>query len=220
MKTIDVIVPVNTNSDAVRAITELSFATLRASGNDVKFNIVVLEQNKDAEKYAEADYTVNYEFPFNYNRCMNFGAKVTKNDILFLVNNDLVYTKGFYKPILKAFECGLQSLSPTSPSSDAYKPQPLSYGYGINSDLKGWFIAVTRKTLERIDYLDESVSFWYSDNIYADQLRYNHIQHARVTNAFVCHLGSSTLKQSSKEKKNEFTMQQKNIYLEARKKYL
>ena len=216
----DVIIPCNTKDEYTRVITEQSLKSLRNSKNEnVEFHVVVMEQNARAERFELADETIVYTFPFNYNKVLNEGAKRTHGEYVLLANNDLIYCDGFADALLRVFKAGYKSLSPTSPSQSSYSPQMVIEGYGINSVLNGWCIAAERKMLESIGYLDESVVFWYSDNIYACQLKHAHIKHARVSNSYVFHLGSSTLKKADSSVKQDYTNQQKKVFEEAAKKY-
>ena len=209
----DVIIPCNTKDEYTRVTTEASLKSLRFAKNEnVCFNVVVVEQNQSAEKFELADETIYYDFPFNYNKVLNLGIKKTTAKYVLLANNDLVYCDFFADNLLKAFKAGYKSLSPTSPSQSVYSNKMVIEGYGINSVLNGWCICAERKTIEKIGYLDESVVFWYSDNIYAYQLKYNCIKHARVTNSYVFHLGSSTLKKSESNTKKDYTNGQKKIF--------
>ena len=47
--------------------------------------------------------------------------------------------------------------------------------------------------LDKIGKLDETVSFWFSDNLYALQLKAEGIKHGLFTNVQVDHIGSQTL---------------------------
>lgn len=51
-----------------------------------------------------------------------------------------------------------------------------------------------KETIQKIGQLDESMEFWYSDNVYADQLKANGLRHGLFCNIQVDHLGSKTLK--------------------------
>ncbi len=224
MRTVDVIIPSDGTELYSRVITEASIKSLRSSlkeNSKYRFNVVVVEQNKTIT-HPYADKVLYYNFPFNYNRVLNLGISETSGDFVMLCNNDLIYHTGFFDEMLRAFRIGYLSLSPTNPLRSKPTVHPIIEGYGINHDLMGWCIVTKRKLFDRIGKIDEGVSFWYSDNLYADQLKYYKIQHARVAMSFVSHIGSgsTSLRKLSPEEKKDFTTHQKHYYQEARKKYV
>lgn len=215
---IDVIIPTNTKDEMSKVITEASVKSLRSSSS-LQFNVVVIEQQKSFS-HPYADKVLNYDFPFNYNRVLNYGLSHTSANYVLLCNNDLIYHTGFFEELKKGFRLGYLSLSPTNPVRSIFTTKPIVEGYGINHNLMGWCIAVKREIFDIIGKIDEDVSFWYSDNIYADQLKYHGLKHARVTSSYVFHLSSSSLRNLTKEQKEEYTKKQKKIYLNARNKYV
>lgn len=224
MKTVDVIIPSNGTELFSRVITEASIKSLRSSlkeNSTYQFNVVVVEQNNSIT-HPYADKVIYYDFPFNYNRVLNLGISETNGEYVLLCNNDLIYHTGFFDEMLRVFRIGYLSLSPTNPLRSVPSVKPIIEGYGINHDLMGWCIATKRELFKRIGKIDEAVSFWYSDNLYADQLKYYHIEHARVAMSFVSHIGSgsTSLRKLSREEKEELTTLQKKIYEDARKKYV
>jgi hypothetical protein len=61
--------------------------------------------------------------------------------------------------------------------------------------------------------LNEGVSFWYSDNIYGEQIKHAGVKHALVCSSFVTHLGSSTLRAVRDPKmKRRLTTEQKKSF--------
>ncbi|MBW6490993.1 MAG: hypothetical protein K0B15_07330 [Lentimicrobium sp.] len=218
--TVDVIIPANSKDYMSLITTAASIRSLRSSSSNIQFNVIVVEQNKPTS-HPLADKVLNYDFDFNYNKVLNLGLKNSSAKYALLCNNDLIYHTGFFEALLQVFRTGYKSLSPTNPLRSLYTHKPIVEGYGVNHDLMGWCIAVERDMIERIGYFDEGVSFWYSDNLYADQLKHHNIKHARVTNSFVFHIGSgsSSLRNLTPEQKAEYTTKQKLIYENARKKY-
>ena len=67
-------------------------------------------------------------------------------------------------------------------------------GYDIEQQLTGWCLFVDRYCIEQIGKLDESVSFWYSDDLYACQLKAAGIRHGLFCNVQVDHITSATLR--------------------------
>jgi len=87
-------------------------------------------------------------------------------------------------------------------------------GYQVRFHIAGWCIGVDREMFKAIGGFNEAVRFWYSDNLYAEQLKIADVKHALVCNAFVKHIdfGSKTLKSLSSQEEMKLTRAQKNIY--------
>lgn len=218
---IDVIIVSNACDNEKKKLTQNAVYTVRKSACRVR-NVVVIEQKKGI-KFESAE-TLNYNFDFNYNRCLNFGIDHCINSfdskLLALCNNDLVFHTGWVGEIIKSMNennCGSASPyfkklhSEIFPNLNGDK-----IGYSVRSILCGWCIVVTRKTIEAIGRLCEDVSFWYSDNIYAEQIRCKNIKHVLSLKSRVDHLESRTLFGSSRL--NEYTNGQLKAYKEAVKK--
>ena len=215
MIVVDVVIPTNTMDEQIRAITQNSIYSLRScEPNNVKFNVVVCEQNKDAQDYEQVDLTLHYDFPFNFNKVLNYGAQHCNNKYIMFVNNDIMYCRGFIMPLLSAAMMGYRSLSPTDPHHDKPDERPYVEGYGIDLELKGWFILCDRAMYEQIGGFDERVDFYWSDNLYKEQLKSVGIKHARVTNSFAVHFGRSTLRKHDRQKRIELTDGQGEKFLE------
>ena len=119
------------------------------------------------------------------------------------------------------FNMAYDSLSPACPRHCEAHNIPLSAflkeGYEIRQQLFGWCIAVKRSMFDKIGGFDTGVNFWFSDNLYADQLKYHGIKHALVCDSLVDHVESYTLKTSSKMK--EYTWGQQQAYNKAKQRY-
>jgi GT2 family glycosyltransferase len=78
-------------------------------------------------------------------------------------------------------------------------------GYAIESLLTGWCIFALRDTIEKINRLNEDYDFWYSDNVYADQLKKAGIRHGLFCNIRVDHLTSATLRTLPHRKQRKYS---------------
>jgi GT2 family glycosyltransferase len=185
MTDIDIIFVSNAFNDFMRMITDSAIRTVRNSG-DLNWNVYVVEQTKQKTPYKNAT-TLYYDFPFNYNACLNVGIQASKSPYVALCNNDLVFYKGWGENIIKA----LQGYKSASPSTKFF--EGIRLGYKIEKEVLGWCIVVRREIFEEIGELDTPCTFWYSDNVYADQLKRAKIQHALVGNSVVRHMTSVTL---------------------------
>jgi GT2 family glycosyltransferase len=202
---IDVVMPADSTRIGLRTMTQDTINSLIAS-EDMEFNIVVVDGNKNTEGFAGAK-TITYDFPFNYHRCVNLGLQYGNSDVVAICNNDLLFDRFWLTKTLVAM--GETYLS-ASPNNKASTQKGVIVGYDVARILLGWCIVVKRKIFEQIGKLDEVVSFWYSDNVYAEQLRRAGIKHILVLDARVTHLTSRTLREM--RDKHLITVNQKKIF--------
>ena len=163
-----------------------------ALADGVKVNVILVETGP-VHQYDGVNKLIKFEGEFNYHRAMNEGLKYQTGDIHILANNDIVFRKGWslIGPLMKAN--GYHSASCVTQKMKY--PKGMVYeGYHIGSILAGWCIFIDDYVLEKIGKLDESVSFWFSDNLYGCQLRAAGIPHGMFTDCVVDHIGSFTLK--------------------------
>jgi len=212
-KTVDVIMPANSVTFELRLLTQQTINSLVKSEPGITFNIFVIDGNKNAMGFKNAK-TIIYDFPFNYNKCLNLGLNYCNAKNCILCNNDLKFDEGWLTKVLKAMGNKYLSASPNKVLSSA---KAVIEGYGIAKELLGWCIVVKRKLFDIIGKLDESVSFWYSDNIYAEQLKSAGIKHILVINSRVVHLGSRTLRRV--RNKYNITKEQRKVFDERKKIY-
>jgi len=183
---IDLVLVSNTQNDAIRAMTQRCIDSFRKTCIG---NVIVVEET-DRKYQAKM---VRQPYPFNYNRCLNEGAKQSKAQWICFANNDCEFLPGWDKII----EYGYDSVSPLNPGW--FKQAGLTgvaEGYEVGIHVCGWCIIVKRSVLNRIGGFPEDVEFWYSDNLYADVLRYYGIKHALITHCQVRHTPSVSLLQS------------------------
>ena len=69
-------------------------------------------------------------------------------------------------------------------------------GYEIGKHVLGWCIIVDRIVMDKIGGFDTPVSFWFSDDVYAEQIKAAGIKHALVGTSRVRHLTSKSLRNS------------------------
>ena len=220
LTTIDVVIPVRTDSEHDRVITQTSINSLFDSRPpQMDFNVVVCEQVKGAPLYDHVKMTVHYDFPFNFNKVLNLGASHCQNKYIIFSNNDLLYTWNFVVPLFVAAQGGYKSLSPTDPRSDKPTKEMYVEGYGIGKELKGWCIFCEREMFDSIGGFDDRVNFWYSDDLYAEQLKKANVMHARVSNSFVIHFESATISKQTRALKSEYMRQQKEIFERIKREY-
>lgn len=155
--------------------------------------VILVETGTVNTNYQNVNVTIIYDGEFNYNRALNLGLKEAKGDIHILANNDLIFYD--YRDIGNSMLLyGFGSGSAWFTGSRFPKGDFIYEGYYIAEHLTGWCLFITAEALNKIGSLNEDVDFWYSDNIYAEQLRKAGIRHGLFCNARVDHLGSKTLK--------------------------
>lgn len=178
---------------------------------------VIVVETGNPYKYSGADKLIEYNGKFNYNRALNIGLKYVKSDIHILANNDLIFRPGWSRigELMRAN--GYHSASAVS--SDRLPKGMLYEGYQVGKVLLGWCIFMDDYVIQKIDRLDESVSFWYSDNLYGAQLKAAGIKHALFTDVTVNHIGSYTLKQLSNRNQRHLALDERHIYNERQRYY-
>lgn len=214
---VDIIILSKGDTPEKRKMTQETIDTCHASEEDIQFDILVYEGHWGTT-YKDCK-TLHYTEEFHYNRLMNKGISDTNNPYVCLCNNDLIFMKGWASKIIKVMEEG--NYLSASPNHTPYAKEAIREGYriGVCGEVKGWCIFTDRKLYEKIGKIDESVSFWYSDNVYADQLEAQGIKHVLVRNSFVKHLESVTLNEAPDEIKKKLTEDQGEIYAKVDKRF-
>jgi hypothetical protein len=207
---------ISQSAGSLISVTQNCINSARVDGADL--NIIVVETGQPF-KY-DVDKIIQYNGPFNYNRALNMGLKYAKNDIHILANNDIIFHPGWSQIGERMKANGFHSAC-ASPSHQAiFKHGDYYYeGYQIEYILTGWCIFVDRYCIEQIGKLDETCSFWYSDNLYACQLKAAGIKHALFANCHVDHLLSRTLKKQPSRLQRQYQMGELAKYTQREKYY-
>jgi hypothetical protein len=170
-------------------------------------NIIIIE-TAQLWNYKDVNEIIKYEGQFNYNRALNLGLKSAKNEIQILANNDIIFYDGWSSigDVMKVNNY----LSACAISNDirqhAFKRGSIAYeGYKIGYELCGWCIFTDKELWKHIGQLDERHAFWYSDNVYADQLKKKGIKHALICSIEVDHIGSRTLIKQPRQLQKQYT---------------
>lgn len=193
--TYDLIIVTKTSPEFIQ-MTQNCINSARKDNADL--NIIIVETGQPF-KYQWVTKTIEYNGVFNYNRALNLGLKHAKGDIQILANNDLIFQPGWSK-IGELMQ--LNGYHSASAISGAEQGDILYEGYEIGRFLNGWCIFLDKYCLDKIGQLDETCTFWYSDNLYGCQIKAVGIKHVLFCNCRVDHLTSQTLlKQSSHVKR-------------------
>lgn len=193
----DLIIVACSSTDELINTTKNCITSARQDNADL--NVVVVETCKSYP--YETDSIVNYSGAFCYNRALNFGLTAVKGDIHILANNDLIFHKGWSAigeaMIVNKFDSG-SALSQDHRQRPFRRGDWIYEGYAIGTYLPGWCIFITKEGLKQIGgKLWEDVDFWYSDNLYADQLMEYGVRHGLFCNVQVDHICSVTLRSTS-----------------------
>lgn len=195
---VDVIIPSKTSAK-FQGMVSACIQTLRESEEHIKFNVIVVETEKDAPVDAGQDITITWpDEEFNYNKALNLGINASENDWIVLANNDLIFHRGWFSEILKVKEKhpNVQSFCPWNSHQNWHenrlpKEGELFFGYRTSHEVAGWCIVINRSLLQSVQFTEEC-QFWYSDNIYAHQLEKEKLPHVLVRSSKVDHLHGIT----------------------------
>lgn len=226
-KEVDVVIISYAKNNELYNTTVDGILTIQKSEKTIKFNIFVVESEKgrNYNHYPNVK-TIYTDNPFNYNDYLNIGIKLGSAPYVILANNDLTYEQGFASEIIRCMDKDKELLSASPFCPQVHSVQIMSneciYGHTIREHICGWCIFVKRELFDIIGEINTDVSFWYSDNVFAEQLLFHKVKHALVTNSIVNHhgenLGVSGSTILDDEQKKEMMMGQFHYYIEARKK--
>jgi len=187
-----------------RGIEQMNYNCMRSlynSSNEHKFQIYLVETNKDREfQYPHCDtcQVIQPDEEFGYNRFLNIGLEHCKNEWVLISNNDTIYHSNFLEEMLSAHskDPSLLSMSPMDDYWHRHQTMDYNvdvhYGYRTSYEIAGWSILVKRSVLESLGGFDENFKFWYQDNDYAETLKKHNIKHALITKSKVSHLLSKS----------------------------
>jgi glycosyltransferase involved in cell wall biosynthesis len=197
-------------------VTQQCIDTARADTSDI--NVIVVETGPPY-LYPGMDKQVIYNGEFNYNRALNLGLKYTKGDVHILANNDIIFHPGWSKIGDLMKEHGYHSASAKAWHLTMFEDNNIYEGYNVGYVLTGWCLFVDRYCIEQIGRLDETMSFWYSDNLYAHQIEEKGIKHAMFTNIRIDHMCSKTLTRQSHRIQRQYQTGELTKYIIRSKHY-
>ena len=221
---VDVIIVADSSREEFRAMTRNCIDTVQNSNPRFEYNIIIVESwdgfAGSGHRYDGCTVVVP-GVPFNYNLFLQYGIAQGEAEWVALCNNDLLFDPEWMKEIKNTYDefqiRGYEKCSSFSPWCPLVHPNRFKvktnvhFGFRTGYELAGWCIVVRRDLLAKIN-LDTRVDFWFSDNIYADELMRLEEEHCLVTNAVVTHLGSKTLNTRPRQEWKRLTTGQKNKY--------
>lgn len=204
---IGIIFVAKSNSSEQIEMTQQAINTARQYANcsiDFDLDIIVAEENEKHKEYIGAEVFHHKVKPFNYNKILNKTRKKFKDyDFILFSNNDVIFTENWLENLLK--NDGL-CLSPKEPE-DLRQRDILedTAGYRMATHFSGWCFGLRKEAMEKIGNFNEDFTFWFSDNVVADQLKEAGIEPILVVKSIVKHLGSKTLGEVEKDEKYKMT---------------
>ena len=209
---------VSKSGGALNSVTQTCITTAREHCKH-DLNIIIIETGEDVS-YEGANEYVKDESEFCYNRALNRGLEKAKGDIAILANNDLVFHEG-WSNIGELMQLNdYHSASLISGHQTMFKRGDYVYeGYIVGYILTGWCLFVDRYCREQIGKLDESVNFWYSDNLYSCQIEAAGIRHGLFTGYSIDHLASKTLNKQPSRMQRFYQNGELNKYLRRKEYY-
>ena len=208
---------VSRSGGVLTPVTQTCITTAREDG--AKMQVIVVETGEDT-KYDGADTYIKYTGDFCYNRALNMGIEKATGDVHILANNDLVFHAGWSNigELMRLND--FHSASLISGHQTMFQRGDMVYeGYVVGYILTGWCLFMDRYCRERIGKLDETVSFWYSDNIYACQLQAAGIRHGLFTGYSIDHLASKTLNKQPSRIQRHYQVGELNKFLKRKEYY-
>ena len=199
--TYDLIIVTQSKGDLIQTTQNCIDSAMQ---DKASLNIIIIETGS-LWPYKGADQIVPYGSDFNYNHALNLGLKYVKGDVHILANNDLIFHKGWSEIGNLMLSNGYHSASILSQNLNGFQRGDFVYeGYVIGKHITGWCIFMDRFCHSSIGQLDETCSFWYSDDLYACQLRKAGIKHGLFCNLQVDHITSRTLIKQSSQLQRKF----------------
>lgn len=200
-----------------RSTTDHLVEMTQACIDSAKADRVIVVETGQVVPYKNIDVYTQFPGKFNYNACLNWGLEFAENDIHILANNDIIFHN--YRTIGEDMvRHGFDSASAWYKGCMVPQGDYIYPGYEVGFTLTGWCIFITKETYKKIGLLDEGVDFWYSDNLYAEQLKKHDLRHGLFCNARVDHLTNQTLNTMPLKLKREYSIGQLAKYESCRKR--
>lgn len=224
---VDIVILSWAKDEELKKVTEEGIQTCIDSESDINFNFFVIESNPNISYEFPNTETIHPRLNFGYHKFMNIGVREGSAKYVCICNNDLTYEKGWASNIIEIMESNphIKSASPWCPQTQGDNKDHINktyMGHRVRGELAGWCIFQQRDIYETINELDEGVDFWFSDNIYADQLLINSISHVLVPKSVVNHhsdnLGKTGKTAIDEETKQKYMMGQQTNYEIAKRK--
>lgn len=206
---VDVVILSNVTSSALQRSTQRTIDTCVAGANGLPLGVAVLEQCPNIVYRRAA--TIPMPGVFNYNGFANFGASRGSADWILVANNDLIFRDGWLHSLLAANHPLVSPKCPRDVRQAEFTENTV--GGVTGRHLSGWCYMISRDLWDRMGGLDDSVSFWCSDDVVIEQAAALGVQPMIVPSSVVEHDQSSTLKNQSASSRDELTWAQLDKFI-------
>lgn len=209
MNNIGIIILSNGKNQDLRFLTQQTILSLINSENsDLKFEIVVIESHREMKPYQyKHTKTIYPETSFGFNKYLNIGLSHIKTELVCFCNNDLLFEKNWGRNMIDTVSANpdVSCFSSFCPVFHKNKEitNNITYGFANGIDFTGWCFLVRKKLFETTGNFDEKFNFWYADDDFRLTLQKHGLKNVLIKNAIVEHLGSMTLSNTNKLKKNK-----------------
>lgn len=204
---VDVIILSNTTNENLFNILKQAVNTLHESEKNYKFNVIVVESNKNLSSTFTTklnEIRARFIIPkadFNYNLFLNIGIRESKSDYIVIANNDLIFYSNWFSEIVTQFnnDRELMSVSPIDRqwfrhSENIFNSSNEIYiGNKTSFEFAGWCFVIKREVLKALGSFDERFSFYYQDNDWVNLYNLHNIKHGLCTKSNVHHLLSKSI---------------------------
>lgn len=183
-------------SEELRVVTQSGLDSLRAGLIEVGARVTLVETGPVPWAYDGVDEFVQLAGAFGYHRALNCGIACGSAPLVAMLNNDLLYGRGWLDVIADAMRShDLRSTCPWSHQLP-WPPGagPVLVGCRKGAHVLGHAIVAERSLLDAWGGLPEDVAFRFSDDVYADRLRETGARHGLVRDAVVVHLYETTMR--------------------------
>lgn len=178
----------------------------------IDIEVIVVDNHAVADKRYKV---IPQPTPFNYNTCLNAGAKEATGNYLYFANNDLLFKKGSLSEIV--YQMGKHKLGTASaicPKAHSYVkvPRGVYISHKVGQAFTGWGFMMKIEAYSLIGGLKDTCPFYCADNETVEQLKQYGIRHGLVKTTFIEHIGQQTQKHLDSETFFEYTVDSVKIF--------
>ena len=223
---IDIIIPVLSKSDQLIAMTRQTIGSIMLNEAGKDLNFIFVESFKEPIFYQGKPFSykeiwkdllgdklkvIQYDRDkFNFNHSLNLGLEAVRPDANYIVfsNNDIELKNNAITRCISGMEKTNHLVS--SPKDLSIVEHQKEYhnisGLQLRKHFLGYFFVTDRKLWDmHIDDFNEGCDFWYSDNLFLNDLKHHGINSLLVAKGNIVHHISSTLRTYDKETQKEMT---------------
>jgi GT2 family glycosyltransferase len=199
-------------------VTNRVIKSVRISEKNVKFNIILLESNKETNfTYENVDVYIRPEEEFNYNKYLNIANEYLTSDWVLITNNDVIYQREWFSKILEIYNKrpDIESFSPkevlfySTIYGDHFDSEDDYFeSYRVTESVMGWSLVMRKRVWDEIYPWDENFDFYYQDNDYAKTIESKGIKHAVVRDSLTLHIGNINFFKSNVDEDRDKKMEE------------